>query len=103
MINFGTAQRYISVTHYTRRPARWQQSVTNIPDTGTVQIVLPNSSSIVPGNFKVKVRFFNTANHEVKDIAYFISPSGLMTLYLPVADSTTTPLFSGHIFFTQRN
>jgi hypothetical protein len=103
MINFGTAQRYIQVIHYTRRPSRWQQAVTNIPDAGTVQIILPTSSSVVVGNYKVKARFFDTSNNEVKDISYFISGSGLMTLYLPIPDSITPPLFSGHIYFTQRN
>lgn len=102
MVQFGTTKRYLTIIKYTKRPAKWQQSVVNISDGGTVQIVLPTGTNVVAGNYKVKARFFDTNNREQNEITYSINSTGLMTIYLPIPD-TGAVAFSGKIFFTQRN
>jgi hypothetical protein len=102
MVDFGSSKRYITVIKFARPQPRWQQSVTAIADGGTVQIILPSSQYITSGNFKVKPRFYTTNHIERFDIAYHISPTGLMTLYLPLADDIAIATFTGYIYFTQR-
>jgi hypothetical protein len=68
----------------------------------TVQVNIPSSSIFTQNNFKLKVRFFDAQNFERFDIQYSINPSGLMTIFLPPADTETAATFSGNIYFTQR-
>jgi hypothetical protein len=102
MVDFGSNIKAVTLIKYTKRPAKWQQSVSGITDGGTVQIVLPTGTNVVAGNFKVKARFFDTNNREQNEITYSINSTGLMTIYLPIPD-TGAVAFSGKIFFTQRN
>jgi hypothetical protein len=102
MIEFGKETRQITVIKYRRRTAKWQQSVTALLDGANVQIMLPISTYVTPGVYKLKIKFIDQNNVERKDIAYEINPEGLLTIYLNAPDSGEINSFSGKLFLTQR-